>query len=196
MMQIEAIPSTPVYFPVQIAAAAAAQQHLLIVERAEWLKPEQLNPLSDTASSLFVYLLGNTILRSSTQTQYECRSFNDGQSLWAMVEAFLSQARMGLRLYVIGSEPFLWQASAIATRYGMTTDAMQLELAGKPSRNVYCIHCRHTIRDTGTNLVTCPSCDKTLAVRAHFSRRLGAYIGVQADAEEPGVLPPVEELRR
>lgn len=158
--------------------------------------PEKLSPLCDSASSLFVYVLGNTILRSSTQAGYECRSFNDGQSLWALVDAFLSQARMGLRLYVIGSEPFLWQASAIATRYGMTTDAMQLELAGKPSRNVYCIHCRHTIGDTGTNLVTCPSCGKTLAVRAHFSRRLGAYIGVQADAEEPGVLPPVEELCR
>ncbi|WP_152693142.1 dimethylamine monooxygenase subunit DmmA family protein [Caballeronia mineralivorans] len=196
MMQIEAIPSTPVYYPVQIAAAATARQHLVIVERAEWLKPEQLNPLSDAAGSLFVYLLGNKILRLSTRARYECRSFNDVQSLWATVEAFLSQARMGLRLYVIGSEPFLWQASAIATRYGMTTDSMQLELAGKPSRNVYCIHCRHTIRDTETNLVTCPSCGKTLAVRAHFSRRLGAYIGVQADAEEPGVLPPVEELRR
>ncbi|MDN7183378.1 hypothetical protein M0D69_36305 [Caballeronia sp. SEWSISQ10-4 2] len=192
MMHIEAIPSTPVYCPVQIAAVP---QHLLIVERAEWLTPEKLSPLSDSASSLFVYVLGNTILRSLTP-QYECRSFNDAQSLWAMVEAFFSQARMGLRLCVIGSEPFLWQASAIASRYGMTTDAMQLELAGKPSRNVYCIHCRHTIRDTGTNLVTCPSCGKTLAVRAHFSRRLGAYIGVQADAEEPGVLPPVEELRR
>ena len=193
MMQIEAIASTPVYCSVQIAAAL---QHLLIVERAEWLAPEKLSPPSDSASSLFVYVLGNTIVRSSTLAQYECRSFNDTQSLWAMVEAFLSQARMGLRLYVIGSEPFLWQASMIATRYGVTTDAMQLELAGKPSRNVYCIHCRHTLRDAGTNLVACPSCGKTLAVRSHFSRRLGAYIGVQADAEEPGVLPAVEELRR
>jgi len=140
-MQIEAIASTPVYCSVQIAAAL---QHLLIVERAEWLAPEKLSPPSDSASSLFVYVLGNTIVRSSTPAQYECRSFNDTQSLWAMVEAFLSQARMGLRLYVIGSEPFLWQASMIATRYGVTTDAMQLELAGKPSRNVYCIHCRHT----------------------------------------------------
>ena len=192
-MKIEAIPSTPVYCPVQIAVAP---QHLLIVERAEWLTPEKLSLPSDSASSLFVYVLGNTIVRSSTRAQYECRSFNDTQSLWAMVEAFLSQARMGLRLYVIGSEPFLWQASMIATRYGVTTDAMQLELAGKPSRNVYCIHCQHTIRDAETNLVACPPCGKTLAVRAHFSRRLGAYIGVQADAEEPGVLPAVEELRR
>jgi predicted RNA-binding Zn-ribbon protein involved in translation (DUF1610 family) len=193
MMQIEAIQSTPVYCSVQISAAP---QHLLIVERAEWLTPEKLNPLSDSASSLFVYVIGNTILRSLTQARYECRSFNDAQSLWAMVEAFLSRARMGLRIYVIGSEPFLWQASTIAIRYGVTTDAMQLELAGKPSRNVYCIHCRHTIHDAGTNLVACPSCGRTLAVRAHFSRRLGAYIGVQADAEEPGLLPAVEELHR
>jgi predicted RNA-binding Zn-ribbon protein involved in translation (DUF1610 family) len=193
MMQIEAIPSTPVYCSVQISAAL---QHLFIVERPEWLAPEKLSPPSDSASSLFVYVLGNTIVRSSTLARYECRSFNDTQSLWAMVEAFLSQARMGLRLYVIGSEPFLWRASMIATRYGVTTDAMQLELAGEPSRNVYCIHCRHTICDAGMNLVACPSCGKTLAVRAHFSRRLGAYIGVQADAEEPGVLPAVEELRR
>src|SRR5260370_37448370 len=152
MMQIEAIPSTPVYCSVQIAAAL---QHLLIVERAEWLAPEKLSPPSDSASSLFVYVLGNTILRSSTQAQYECRSFNDTQSLWAMVEAFLSQARMGLRVYVIGSEPFLWQASMIATRFGVTTHAVAPELPGQPSRNVYCLHCRPTIRDDGTNLVAC-----------------------------------------
>jgi dimethylamine monooxygenase subunit C len=193
-MQIEAIPSTPVYRPVQFVASAP--EHLLIVEKAEWLKTGRLDALADVEGSLFVYLLGSTIFRPATRMPCECRSFNDARSLWAMLDAFLLQARMGLRLYAIGSEPFLWQASTIATRQGLPVDAMQLELAGAPSRNVYCVHCRHILHDTGTTLVNCPSCGRTLSVRAHFSRRLGAYIGVQADAEEPGALPRPEELRR
>jgi hypothetical protein len=31
-------------------------------------------------------------------------------------------------------------------------------------------------------------------VRDHYSRRLAAYMGVSADAEVPGELPPIREL--
>jgi predicted RNA-binding Zn-ribbon protein involved in translation (DUF1610 family) len=41
---------------------------------------------------------------------------------------------------------------------------------------------------------TCSHCGLSLFVRDHYSRRLGAFQGVCVDAEEPGVLPPVEEI--
>ena len=34
----------------------------------------------------------------------------------------------------------------------------------------------------------------TSLVRDHYSRRLAAYMGVMADAETPGELPPVREV--
>jgi hypothetical protein len=33
-----------------------------------------------------------------------------------------------------------------------------------------------------------------LFVRDHFSRRLGAYMGLMVDAESPGELPEIEEI--
>jgi hypothetical protein len=44
-----------------------------------------------------------------------------------------------------------------------------------------------------TNIHPCPGCGRRLFVRDHFSRHLAAYMGIQVDAETPGVIPPVEE---
>ena len=37
--------------------------------------------------------------------------------------------------------------------------------------------------------VACSHCGVKLTVRDHYSRRLGAFMGVCVDAEAPGVLP-------
>jgi len=42
--------------------------------------------------------------------------------------------------------------------------------------------------------VQCAGCGRHLLVRDHFSRRLAAYMGVMADAEAPGELPPIQEV--
>jgi hypothetical protein len=42
--------------------------------------------------------------------------------------------------------------------------------------------------------VKCAGCGRHLFVRDHYSRRLAAYMGVMADAEAPGELPPIEEV--
>ena len=44
------------------------------------------------------------------------------------------------------------------------------------------------------NIVTCTGCQRQLFVRDHFSRRLGAYMGLMVDAEEPGILPTIDEV--
>lgn len=106
--------------------------------------------------------------------------------------SLLQDSEMGLRLYLVGCEDAIWQAAAIASRYGMSSAEMRLFQTGTKARPVFCVHCRAMTRGVRTNLVDCSGCGRTLFVRDHFSRRLGAYMGFQIDAEEPGVKPPVE----
>lgn len=108
------------------------------------------------------------------------------------LESMLQSADMGLRLYLVGCEDAIWQAAGIAARYGMSSAEIRLFQTGTKARPVFCVHCRAMTRGVRTNLVDCSGCGRTLFVRDHFSRRLGAYMGFQIDAEEPGVKPPVE----
>ncbi|HQU42797.1 MAG TPA: dimethylamine monooxygenase subunit DmmA family protein [Pirellulales bacterium] len=70
---------------------------------------------------------------------------------------------------------------------------MQREHCGSAARRVYRIHCKTSHENVKTNLVPCTGCGRQLLVRDHYSRRLAAYMGVMADAESPGKLPPVQE---
>jgi hypothetical protein len=112
----------------------------------------------------------------------------------AELERNLQTANMGLRLYLAGPEDDIWQAHAIAVRYGMGPQEVKLYRTGSLARPVFCVHCRAVTRGVRTNLVECSGCQRTLFVRDHFSRRLGAYMGFQIDAEVPGQKPAVETL--
>jgi len=111
----------------------------------------------------------------------------------AAVDQELSGCKMGTRLYVAGSESFIGSIVQVASRYNMNADEVQREHMGSSARRVYCIHCRTSNENVTTNIVTCSGCGRHLLVRDHYSRRLAAYMGVMADAETPGVLPPIVE---
>lgn len=117
----------------------------------------------------------------------------DGAALQA-VKAYLPQARMGLRIYVAGSEKFMWEIAGICTEYGIENDEICKELTGTLARSVYCVHCKGITHDVHSNVTPCVDCGRMLFVRDHFSRRLGAYMGLMVDAEAPGVLPEIEEI--
>lgn len=106
----------------------------------------------------------------------------------------LSGCVMGTRLYVAGSESFIGSTVQVAMKYNLNTDEVQREHCGSAARRVYCIHCQASNENVRTNIVQCLGCGRHLLVRDHYSRRLAAYMGVMADAEAPGVLPPVEEV--
>ena|SRR5579883_1299617 len=115
----------------------------------------------------------------------------------ALLERFrglLEGALMGTRLYVAGPESFIGLAMKIALEFNLNKDEIRAEELGSLARRVYCIHCRATAEDVRTNIVECPGCRRWLLVRDHYSRRLAAYMGVMADAEAPGELPPVREV--
>lgn len=108
--------------------------------------------------------------------------------------AALEAETMGLRLYLVGDERMLWQATGTAYAAGLGDDVIRRHRTGTLARPVWCVHCRTMHGGVRTNLVRCDGCGRTLFVRDHFSRHLGAYMGVMVDAEAPGEVPPVETL--
>jgi hypothetical protein len=102
-------------------------------------------------------------------------------------------ATIGLRIYVLGSEPFIWSIRRIAQRHALAPEAVQLQHSGTLHRRVYCIHCHAFNEPVTQNVVACSGCGRQLFVRDHFSQRLAAFMGVQADAEVPGELPAISQ---
>lgn len=106
----------------------------------------------------------------------------------------LAGARMGTRLYLAGSEAFIWGLIRRARLAGLDEDEIQRERCGSLARPTVCVHCRTALPSVKTNIYTCPGCGLYVFVRDHFSRRLGAYQSVCVDAEAPGDVPAIEEV--
>ena len=124
----------------------------------------------------------------------DLQSFADAPALLDRFREILEQSLMGTRLYVAGPESFIGLAMKIALEFNLNKDEIRAEECGTSARRVYCIHCRATTENVRTNIVRCVDCERWLLVRDHYSRRLAAYMGVMADAEAPGELPPVKEM--
>jgi len=120
--------------------------------------------------------------------------FPDTASLLDAFRLVLDESLMGTRLYVAGPESFIGLAMKIALEFNLNKDEIRAEECGTLARRVYCIHCRATTENVRTNIVSCVGCARWLLVRDHYSRRLAAYMGVMADAEAPGELPPIKEV--
>jgi ferredoxin-NADP reductase len=98
----------------------------------------------------------------------------------------LARAHVNLRLCILGDEAFIWPLHAVAREAGLQEDEIDCVLHGEPRRAVYCVHCMSTHTYSGdAERVVCRQCGAALEVRAHFSCRLGAYLGVCADADQP-----------
>jgi len=119
--------------------------------------------------------------------------FDDVRALLSAFRTVLDEALMGTRLYVAGPESFIGRAMQIALQFDLNKDEIRAEELGTLARRVYCVHCRATVEEVRTNIARCTGCDRWLLVRDHYSRRLAAYMGVMADAEAPGELPPIKE---
>lgn len=101
----------------------------------------------------------------------------------------LSTARMGTRIYAAGDEPLLSFVIKTAVEHGVEHKSVRTEHAGSTKRRVQCVHCKGITEDVTTNPVTCAHCGTALLVRDHYSRRIGAFMGVRIDAEAPGEIP-------
>jgi hypothetical protein len=122
------------------------------------------------------------------------QAFGAAPALLEQFRAVLSESLMGTRLYVAGPESFIGLVMKIALEFNLNKDEIRAEECGTLARRIYCIHCRATTESVRTNIVQCIGCERWLLVRDHYSRRLAAYMGVMADAEAPGELPPLKEV--
>lgn len=107
----------------------------------------------------------------------------------------LGDAHMGTQLYIAGTEGLIGRVTAIALGVGLPNGAIQAEHRGSIARRMQCVHCKGITENVTTDPFTCSHCGLVLFVRDHYSRRLGAFQGVCVDAEEPGVVPPTQEIQ-
>ncbi len=127
-------------------------------------------------------------------TDNEFTNFEDVKSALSALEDMLSACRMGSQFYVAGTEQFIWSVAHILAPFGVQDDDIVKELCGTLARPVYCVHCQTITQDVHDNITPCSGCQKYLFVRDHFSRKLGAYMGVMVDAEQPGDIPDIQEV--
>jgi hypothetical protein len=123
--------------------------------------------------------------------------FYEGPTLAAALPRLaqtLATARMGTRLYLTGTEGLIGQAMRIALDAGVDHASIDTEHRGSAARRVQCVHCKGITENVTTQPVVCSHCGLTLLVRDHYSRRIAAFQGVCINAEDPGVVPPTEEM--
>lgn len=186
------IKSRPVYQP--LVPDLAGGRHLLVVE-GETLVPGRLEALvgvfAPVQASLHTWLAGAVAPMSGLGKLWQLESAAD------VVDALACASRgygVGDRLYVQGTEPFLWAVATAAAVIGFGEKQVQLHHAGSLRRRVWCTHCHGMTEGVTTSIVACGGCGRHLLVRDHFSRRLGAFMGVMVDAEAPGEIPAIEEV--
>lgn len=97
----------------------------------------------------------------------------------------LASATVGCRLYLRGDEAFVWRVHGEARAAGLEDDEINIPCATPGLRQVYCAHCGLTQAVGPDAVLNCIGCNVGLEVRAHFSRRLGAYLGVCIDPDQP-----------
>jgi hypothetical protein len=118
------------------------------------------------------------------------------QTLLIRLNALLAQATMSTKLYVAGTEGFIGQVMQAALDHGIDHQSILTDHRGSLARRVQCVHCKGITEHVTTDVATCAHCGVSLLVRDHYSRRLGAFMGVSIDAEAPGHVPPAQEIYR
>jgi dimethylamine monooxygenase subunit C len=197
-MLVQGIKSRPVYGGVKIDPNAARHLFVLEGEGALALLEQEIGE-SDLARLDILYAPAGSKPREHDR-KLASRGPND---LWVAptipvllnrLEAVLNTAHMGTRIYIAGTEGFIGQAMQVVMNHGVDFNSIRTEHRGSEARRVQCVHCKGITDNVKTSPFTCLHCGLPLLVRDHYSRRIGAFQGVNIDAEEPGTAPQPEEL--
>ncbi|MBS9477698.1 dimethylamine monooxygenase subunit DmmA family protein [Ancylobacter radicis] len=199
-MLISNIKSRPVYERLRLDGAG--RRHLVVSDAPRDL-PEVIDGVESAGGLLGYWMVASTAtVDGQPQTasaggnagEVETRAFRAVSHLMDRLTHRLAQESVGFRLYAIGEEGFIWEIARLAREAGLESYECQTAHAGSMRRKVFCVHCKTITSGVTTSLVACDGCGAHLVVRDHFSRTHAAFMGVLADAEAPGDLPPVEEL--
>lgn len=118
---------------------------------------------------------------------------NDYATAQPRLKKVFTDAKMGLQIYLTGTEGLIGQAQRDAMEAGLPHTAVQTEFRGSSVRRVQCVHCKGITENVRTDPFRCSHCGLNLFVRDHYSRRHAAFQGVNIDAEDPGQVPPSVE---
>ena len=131
-------------------------------------------------------------LRALKPAQFYCGpSYEAAQQ---RIHKTFEDAKMGLQVYLAGTEGLMGQAQHAAMQAGIPHTAIQTEHRGSTARRMQCVHCKGITEDVAIDPFKCAHCGLNLFVRDHYSRRLAAYQGVCIDAEDPGNVPESKGL--
>jgi len=197
-MLVSGIKSRPVYG--QLVLDTHARRHLVAAEGEGGLAVLDClaaAPAEILARATILYLPGSwpgpeLWERLSAIGADVCAAYPTQAALFGRLNDLLGTAGMGTRLYVSGTEGFIGQVVQLALAHFIDHNSIVTEHRGSLARRVQCVHCKGIAENVTTNVTACPHCGVSLLVRDHYSRRIGAFMGVCADAEEPGSLPAPE----
>lgn len=172
--------------------------HVLIAKDAGCLALIKLFQIRCPEEPLQVFITGEEVKQYEEILKVylpdELKSFQQVPALKTDVNEALKTALMGTQFYIAGDEGFIWECLSMLDEYGVQDRNVEKELCGSLARVVYCVHCKNIDREVHHDIHQCSACQRHLFVRDHFSRRLGAYMGVMIDAEEPGAIPQRQEV--
>ena len=191
----ESILSRPVY---GILEPRPGKSHLMIsdAEGAEAILGLAVRTPHLMANTHIIFIPNGTKFATKLQAlnpaqYYEGPSYAAALSL---IQRVLSDAAMGLQIYLAGTEGMMGQAQNEAMQAGYDYTAIQTEHRGSVARRMQCVHCKGITEDVIIDPFKCSHCGLNLFVRDHYSRRIAAFQGVCIDAENPGNVPPSTEL--
>lgn len=182
------IRSRPVYGTLELRRGPA---HLLIAdnEGAEAILDLATPEMMRAAHIIYIPKgaeFGDKLRALKPAQYYEGPSYEASVS---RIRKVLGDAKMGLQVYLAGTEGLMGQAQTEATTAGIPHTAIQMEHRGSTARRMQCVHCKGITENVEIDPFVCAHCGLNLFVRDHYSRRLAAYQGVCIDAEDPGNVP-------
>lgn len=198
-MLITGIKSRPIYD--RLAPIGRAHRHLVVAQGSGGAAVERLLAELEGGSGSTTLLYSSESFsgrdfseRLKNLPVAESRFYADNAELLHALREVLEKTCMGTVLYLAGSETFLARAMQVANAFDLKSDEVLREHCGSLARTVVCMHCQAMNEQVTRRVFACWGCGEALVVRDHYSQRLGAFMGVKADAEAPGEFPPDEEL--
>lgn len=108
------------------------------------------------------------------------------EELLTLVRRDVETAVVGWRLLLIGPEADVLRLRAEALHCGAVPSEVLAHVTSAQQRTILCVHC-DTLTSAQVEIdatVSCSGCARTLQVYHHVSRRLAAYMGFKANAED------------
>ncbi len=175
-MQPEALPevkSRPVYPPVE--KNNRSSRHLFVVA----------GEMPKAMSAIFA---------SCDESERQLIAVNDIAAAQQTITHRVASLPLATTAYVAGDESFIWSVAELFSAEGMLNEQIRLFAPADKSRQLFCCHCYHITAGVTHSPAECEGCRRLLAVTDHFSRKNGAYLGYQVNAEDPADIPETEEL--